>query len=459
MSPDSSERIALFRYQVIAPLLSVDPRDGPRGALKREVDRLTRRLHEHPVRGPIRVGRGTMREWLSAYRRGGLDGLLPVGRRDAGQSRAIDDRLAEFIEDLARGRPDLDGPAIHAELASHFNASGIHIPSLSSIYRFLRAKGLDQRRSAPQRDHRAYQFDLAGDCWQGDVMYGPALPQSDGRRRKTYLVAILDDATRVIAHAEFYYEQHLSSLKDTLKQAFQKRGVPTRLYFDNGRIFRSRALIALAARLGIHLIHSRPYRPQGRAKIERWFLTVRRRFLARLDFDRLTLQELNRLLWAWVEGEYHQRAHRGLDGECPMDRWLRLSGGLRPLPGSVDVDELFLEETTRRVAKDGTIRIHSRVFEVGPSFLGTRVSVHFDRFDLRRVIVSLEGRESIVAYPVDFAGNRRVKRQPEPDAGSPPPAPPLRALDDLARSLDPDPQDGPTDWRDNPAKEDPDAQA
>jgi len=429
MTKDPSTDIALFRFQVIAPLLSIS---GPRGAQKREIAELASRRHDHPRRGWITVGAGTIEEWLLRFRRGGLDGLQDKRRRDHGRSRRIGAELAEAVIALAEGRPDLDGPGLLAELKVGFD----DVPSLSTLYRFLRAHGLDQRRAPARKDHRAFEFDLAGDCWQGDVMYGPSLPGPDGRRRKTYLIAILDDATRVIVHAQFYFEQHLRSLKDCLKQALLKRGVPRRFYFDNGQIFRSRLLLLLCARLGIQLIHTRPYQPQGRAKLERWFLTVRRKFLPRVDLDQLDgIDALNRLLFAWVEGEYHQRPHRGLAGETPLDRWLRLSTTLRSLPLDVDLDTLFLDEVTRRVAKDGTIALNSRRFEAGPRFIGRKVTVRFDPFDLRSVLIQIKDGESARAFPVDLVANRRVRRQP-PEPESRPTPRPLRSLEQLALSTD-----------------------
>jgi len=397
--------VALFRYEIIAPLLSID---GPRGALKREIKKIAAKQHDHPRNGLIAVGRGTIEEWLLRYRRDGLDGLEDKRRCDLGKSRRIDAELADAIAELAEGRPELDGPGLLAELGSRDD--DLVLPSMSTLYRFLRSRGLDQRRAPGRKDHRAFAFDLAGDCWQGDVMYGPALPSEDGKRRKTYLIAILDDATRVIVHAEFYFEQHLRSLKDCLKQAMLKRGVPRRFYFDNGQIFRSRLLLALCARLGIQIIHTRPYQPQGRAKLERWFLTVRRGFLARVDTDLCGgLDALNRLLFAWVEGEYHQRPHRGIDGQTPLDRWMKLSDGIRPLPLDVDLDTLFMDETTRRVAKDGTLALSGHRFEAGPRFIGRKVTVRFDPFDLRSVLVLMDSGESVQAFPVDLAANRRVR--------------------------------------------------
>jgi transposase InsO family protein len=425
--------IALFRFKIIAPLLTLS---ASRGTLKKELQRISERTHDHPFKGPIRIGFGTAEEWLYLYKRGGFDALLPVSRQDRGKSRAINEVLAEQIEALARSRPDLDGRGILAELKGKIQEGG-KIPSLSTLYRFLRARGLDQRRAPARQDHRAFAFELAGDCWQGDVMHGPAIPTANGTRRKTYLIAILDDATRVIAHAQFYLAEHLRSLKDCLKQALLKRGLPRRLYFDNGKIFRSRMIIHLCARLGIHLIHTRPYCPQGRAKLERWFSTVRRSFLSRVDLHRLEgLDALNRLLFAWIEGEYHISPHRGLGGEKPLDRWVRLSESIRSLPRDVDLEELFLEEASRRVAKDGTISLHGKVFEVGPSLIGQRVAVRYDPFDLRKVLILTPGEERLEAFPVDLSGNRRVRRNPPIRPENPAPPAPLESLEELANEMD-----------------------
>ena len=427
-----AREIALWRFEIIAPLLSLE---GPRGTLNREIKRISLRTHEHPTRGRIKLGYGTIEGWLYTYKSGGLDALLSKRREDHGKSRLIDDELAEKIEALANSRPELDGPGILAELQAEIELKK-PLPSLSTLYRFLRAQDLDQRSAPPRRDHRAYAFELAGDCWQGDVMFGPAIAEKDGTRRKTYLIAIIDDATRLIAHAQFYFEQHLRSLKDTLKQALLKRGVPRRLYFDNGKVFRSRLLLQIAARLGIHLIHSRPYRPQGRAKVERWFRTVRQCFLGRLDLNQVKdLDQLNRLLFAWIEGHYHVTAHRSLEGQSPLDRWVKLSEGIRAVPQDLDLEVVFLEETTRRVLKDGTLTLKGKLFEAGPMLIGKRVTVYFDPFDLRSVTLKDREGKTSDAFPVDLSGNQRVRRNPEKD---PPkaPAPRLRALEDLARKLD-----------------------
>jgi hypothetical protein len=166
---------------------------------------------------------------------------------------------------------------------------------------------------------------------------------------------------------------------------------------------------------------------------------VRRGFLTHLDLHRVgSLDELNRLLWAWIEGHYHASPHRGLEGEAPLDRWLRLSDGLRPIPAAVDLDELFLEQTTRTVAKDGTFSLKGRCFEAGPEWIGQRIIVHFDPFDLRAVLISGLDGDSHPAFPVDLEGNRRVRRTPPPEPTKPKgPSIELKALENLADQMDP----------------------
>jgi transposase len=145
--------------------------------LKLEVANIASKQHAHPRRGLIAVGAGTIEEWLLRYRRDGLDGLEDKRRRDLGKSRRIDAELADAIVEIAEGRPELDGAGLLSELAAMLE--GIAMPSLSTLSRFLRSRGLDQRRAPGRKDHRAFAFDLAGDCWQGGVMYGPSLPTKD----------------------------------------------------------------------------------------------------------------------------------------------------------------------------------------------------------------------------------------------------------------------------------------
>ena len=369
--------------------------------------------------------------WLYRYRQGGLPALRPAIRSDAATSRKIQGNVAQAVEELLAARPHLSSPILFKELLARSLVRPGDL-SLSCLQRFRRVHGLIPRGLQARRDLRPFEFEFPGDCWQCDLLYGPSLPTADGRRRKTYLYAILDDASRLVCHAQFYFAQDLESLKDCFKQAFLKRGVPKRLYVDNAQIFRSKQLLAVAAQIGFHLLYSKPYRPEGRGKIERWFLTVRSSFLARLDLPRIeSIDRLNRLLWAWIEGEYHLACHRGI-GEPPLDKWLRLAEHIRPAPPDLDLERLFLARVSRRVRKDGTFTLQGRTFEAGVGFIGLKISVRFDPFDLRRVWIARDGAGGeCEAFPVDLEGNRIVRRAPNPDP-APPSDVPLRSLERLA---------------------------
>ncbi|MBU0661735.1 DDE-type integrase/transposase/recombinase, partial [Patescibacteria group bacterium] len=367
------DEIALFRYQVIAPLLSLD---SGRGAMKRAIRELASKAWEVPGSDRVSIGFGTIEHWLCRYRQGGLPALRPSPRADAAKSRKVTGEIAQTAEDILAARPHLTSHLLLKEILARGLVRDGEI-SLSCIQRFRKARGLTPFALRARRDLRPFEFEFPCDCWQCDLMYGPSVPTHDGRMRKTYLYAVLDDATRLVCHAQFHLSQDLEALKDTFKQAFLKRGIPKRLYVDNAQIFRSKQLLSVAAQIGFQILYSKPYRPEGRGKIERWFHTVRSSFLPRLDPKNLAdLDRLNRLLWAWIEGEYHVSVHRGI-GEAPLDKWLRLADRIRTAPPDLDLDRLFLTRVSRRVRKDGTFTLKGRVFEAGVDFIGLKISVRF----------------------------------------------------------------------------------
>ena len=154
-------------------------------------------------------------------------------------------------------------------------------------------------------------------------MHGPMVMEA-GRKRKSYLFAFIDDMSRLVTHGEFFLSERLDSYLCALRQALLKRGLPRKLYVDNGPAFRSARLQEIAASLGIALIHSKPYKPQGRGKIERFFQTAQRQFVS--GFRGTTLNELNEAFDAWLRDLYHTRPHSatGLPPFLPrqvMDGW------------------------------------------------------------------------------------------------------------------------------------------
>ena len=258
----------------------------------------------------------------------------------------------------------------------------------------------------------------ANEIWQSDLLHGPYVLRAGGGKRQAFLYAVLDDASRLIPHAQFYFNEGLDALLDCLRQALSARGLPLRLYVDNAKVYRSQQLASIAASLGILVVHTPPYQPQGRGKIERWFKTVRTQFLANLDCQRpLTLEELNCRLWRWIDRHYHRSEHSAL-GRTPLLRWQRDIEKIRQIPPATDVRRLFFHRLLRLVRRDSTFRLDSQLYEAPAHLAGQRLEIRFDPLDLSQVELYLDGKLQGQARPVDPVVNALIPRS-RPQAPAP----------------------------------------
>jgi putative transposase len=270
-----AEKIALFRYGLIAPLV-LEPL--PRGELTRRAQEIATRHYEIPGSQRTAVTVDTLLDWALRYRRGGFEALAPKPRQDRGQSRAITPQLADLIERLKRENPHRTGTTLLRELAL-VSGPGAADLSASTLYRFLKQRGLSERQLLAPPAHKKFEAQHSNQIWQSDMLYGPYVQRPGGGKMQAYLRAILDDASRLIPHAQFYGSQGLEACLDCLRQAVAARGLPVRLYMDNAKIYRSPQLARIAASLGMLIVHTPPYQPEGRGKIERFFRSTRQQFL------------------------------------------------------------------------------------------------------------------------------------------------------------------------------------
>jgi transposase InsO family protein len=420
------QALALFRYGLIAEFIQLPA--GTRGLYARLRDK-ARADYTIPGSTRTRVSPETLRHWLKDYRRGGFDALLPKGRADRGRPRVIPQAVADALLSLKDEQPHLSIP----QLIRAVQQSGVAPESLtlppSTVHRLLSRAGL-MHKTVPDgnQDRRRFAFAHAGQLWMSDVMHGPTVAIPGRGRRKSYLIAFLDDATRVVPYCAFALSENTQAFLPVFKQALLRRGIPQRLYVDNGANYRSQHLALVCAKLGVALIHARPYQPQGKGKQERWFRTVRAQFVSRLTpADTDSLEALNRRLWAWVEGEYHQSPHRGIEDHTPLDRWAMSAQHVR-LPGSLDLDALFLFETKRRVQRDRTVSLNGTLFEVDATLVNHTVTLRFDPGapPARGVEVWFDEKFVGRASPLDAYANcfvRRNRPTQNIDADTPPTAP------------------------------------
>src|SRR5205809_3952055 len=298
-----SEKLALFRFALIAPLVI---ERLPRGELTRRAQEIAARTYDIPHSKRTAVSVDTLLDWALRYRNGGFEALAPKPRQDRGQSRTVTPQLASLIERLKRENPHRTGTTLLRELAL---SSGHNEPAISAstLYRFLKQRGLSEKQLLAPPAHKKFEAEHSNQIWQSDMLFGPYVQRPGGGKMQALLHAILDDASRLIPHAQFYASQGLDACLDCLRQAVAARGAPIRLYMDNAKIYRSPQLARIAASLGTLIVHTPPYQPEGRGKIERYFRTVRDQFLTNLDPKQsLSLEALNDRLWTWIETAYHR---------------------------------------------------------------------------------------------------------------------------------------------------------
>ena len=400
---DPRQAVALFRYGLIAPLLS-EPRPG------KLIRQLAEKRYVIPGSRRSRIAPSTLYDWLRTYRQFGFEGLMPRRRADSARPRRMPPEAIEILLAIKRRTPELSVRAVIKAARDGGEIPDDQPLPPSTIHRLFSREGL-MTPANPGHDRRRFAYEAAGELWMSDVLHGPRAGDR-GRRRKTYLIALIDDCTRVVPFAGFAFSENTAAFLPVFREALLRRGLPKRLYVDNGASYRSQQLALVCARLGIALIHARPYHPAGKGKIERWLRTVRQQFLPTLGSDDLhSLEALNRRLHAWTESEYHYAPHRGLDGLTPLDKWAATADGVRyPAPG-LDLEDLFLFEARRRVNRDRTVSLRTRVYEVDPVLVGRTVTLRFDpERPTRPLKVVCDGKPAGEATPIDLHGNARVRR-------------------------------------------------
>ncbi len=315
MEEKDREDVALFRYGLIAPLLH--------GSVENQADYLaeiSNNTYQVPHYGLTEYSPKTIRSWFRVYLKHGLEGLKPRKRSDKGKPRVITTEARHKIIELREGKTQVPVTVFYEGLIKN-GVIKPHEVSYSSLYRFLKNHDLVGKRLRREPERKRFAHDRVNALWQTDLSYGPYLKA--GRKKvQTYLFAFIDDASRLVPYAGFFSNQSFDSLKTALKEALFRRGVPEKLYTDNGKIYRSQQLQFVCASLGIALIHTRPYDPAAKGKIERFFLTVKQRFYSVLPQKSLqSLDVLNDAFATWLEQDYNGRIHSALD-MTPLDAYM-----------------------------------------------------------------------------------------------------------------------------------------
>jgi transposase InsO family protein len=397
---DRHRQEALRRFGLIAPLLEDNLPN---------IELIRRKAY---LRSEQTVSERTLRRWVAAYRKGGFDALVPLERKDKGSCKAISPEVLALAEECRKELPRRSAGLIRDWLKREG-----HEVARSTLERQLRQRGLSGRQLRTEAQNGAgRRFVRLGrnSLWQGDLKYGPYLPdpKKAGKKIRSYLMVLIDDATRLVTHAEFYDNQKLPILEDSFKKAVQKCGSPKALYVDNGKIFVSTWLQLACGRLNVRHLRTRPFSPESKGKVERFNRTVEA-FLSEVSLNTpQTLAELNEHFRVWLSEAYHHAPHSGLGGKTPAETFAKDETPLR-FHRAEDLQDAFLWECERTVDKSGCLQLAGEVYEAGIAYIRKKVLLRYDPFDPQYVQLWRQGKKEkllTVARPPEHNGGKHAAK-------------------------------------------------
>ncbi len=405
MKQEKQQEIALMRYGAIAPIIAgLDERYPSKTAFYTEISAKgllgpDGKLHHYAP--------ATIEKWYLDYQNHGFEGLVPKGRSDAGMSRKLDEELQERIRYFKTNYPRMSAAAIYRQLKSNGSVINGQV-SESTVSRFVNRLQLELRQT-PNKDMRRYERPHINEVWCGDSSVGPRLTDLYGKKHRVYIIALIDDASRFITGIDVFYHDNFINLMSVMRSAIAKYGRPKVFNFDNGKSYKNRQMELLAARIGTTLSYCQPYTPTGKAKIERWFRTMKDQWMATLDMqDFHSLEELRGSLYAFVQ-QYNQSPHSSLRGCSPQDRFFSEPEQIRRL-SEEDIRQNFLLEIERRVSADSVIVIDQVEYEVDYRFARQRIRLRYSP-DMKDIfIVEADGTLTPIRL-LNKTENALIKRE------------------------------------------------
>lgn len=405
-----SQALALERFALIAKIQDLLRQSFPLSVALQQVSSCPITLPNGTQR---LVARRTIEDWWYDYQHGGFAALTPKGRTDKGQPRLLSADQQKWV--LAQAQAHLAVPV--KVLYRRWREQDPQLPSINTIYRFLREHHLHTKARRQQLAQpvggatKSFEAPFVNDLWMVDFSPGPFL--SGGAAAKaiaTSLCVIIDDHSRLIPYAAYYLRADTQAFHQSFKEALRRRGVPTKLYTDQGAPFTCDHTRVVCANLGIRLLHAKPYHAWSKGKCERVLFTIQQDFEAGLRLPgqaAATLPELNAKFSLWLQSVYHPRIHSST-GMSPVDRFQRGIHLVKALDPHLDLDRLFFHRVDRTVRRDGTVRLGNALYEVDLSLRTLAVQLRFDPFKLDRIEVYYRGHAQGLAQRVDAHLNSQL---------------------------------------------------
>lgn len=402
MNNKEKEQIALFRYSIIVPLISGTHNFSSKNAFFLDV---STRKHRYIDGSLISISYSTIERWYYNYRKSGFDGLKPNSRSDTGARRKLDDELMAVINHYVNTHPRLPATAIYEDLIKTGHITNSEV-SLSTITRYV-SYYKSNKSIVSHSQLLRYELEHINDVWCCDTSYSFKLTVN-GIKKRTYIVAIIDDASRLIVGCDVFFNDNYANFMSVLKSAIKRYGKPKLLNVDNGTPYRNGQIDLLCARLGISLHHCAPYSPVQKAKIERWFRTMKDHFMALYNVNASTTLETYRNDLLEYVNSYNNSIHTSLNGLSPNQRFFDSNDQIIKVDND-DLDSLFLLEIERKVSADSIVCIDSHDFEVPYQYASKKVTIRYSSDFLNVFIVNPDNTLTKISH-LDKIANSKIKR-------------------------------------------------
>lgn len=401
-------QVALFRYGLISAVVNDTYEDISKEAYFRRISSNTYNL----LGKELKVLPSTIKSWYLNYCKYGYDGLIPKTRTDLNSSRKLKKEVTDKIIEYKKTYPHITGTLIYTKLIEQGYINPCHV-SKSTILKYIRDHQLMFSDSV-NIDRKAFEMEFANDMWDADTSQGPYLTINN-KKVKTYLIAIIDDASRLITNAKFYFEDNAINFQNTFKEALKKYGVPKRIFLDNGKTYKNEQLSIICANVGMTLIYTKPYSPESKAKIERWFHTMKETWMRGINWNEInSLEELNTMITDFVNN-YNSKIHSSLKNEqnesiSPKQRWFKDHDKIKKIDNT-QIDEYFLHTAYPTIRSDAIAYIKGLEYEVPSKYIGQKIVVKYDFSDRNKAWIYDDNQKKESIKIVNKIENSKIKRK------------------------------------------------
>ena len=400
--------IALFRYGLISSLINGTYEENSKEDYYRKKASTTYTLNGKE----IKVTASTIKKWYLDYQKFGYNGLIPKTRTDLNSSRKLSLEAQEKIVEYKKNYPHISGTLIYKKLIEDGYINELKV-SKSTVLKFIRDNYLlfgDDGKV----DRRAFEMEFANQMWDADTSHGPYLTINNNKI-KTYLIALIDDASRLITNAKFYFEDNAINFQNTFKEGLKKYGIPKRIFLDNGKTYKNEQLSIICANCGMELIYTKPYSPQSKAKIERWFHTMKETWMRGINWEDIKdLEELNDMLNDFVN-EYNNKIHTSLKDSndnniSPKQRWFKDQDKIKKIDNNL-IDEYFLHTAYPTIRSDSIAHVKKLEYEVPTKYIGKKITIKYDFSDRTKAWIYDDGKKIEDIHLVDKVANSKIRRK------------------------------------------------